>query len=663
MPVADARALLRAILGATASDAELDLLAERCGQLPLALRVAATFLALHPNWSVTEYVTALSEAGERLELLRIEGTATLDVAAVLGLSASDLARELPALAEQWQRLAVFPGRFDTMAAAAVWDVPLNDARAALGELLRRAMVRFDPPSQRYHLHALMLDLARLPLCATHRPADLAAVARRLKTAATRHAAYFQWLLARAEQLYLQGGGAMLEGLRMFDLERRQIAAGYAFALAHAGEATGDRLLAAYGEAAPYMVNLRLHARERVAWHEAAVAACRRLGERAAEGGRLTNLGNAYADCGDVAGAIRCYEQAVAIARELRDRQQESVRLGNLGGAYADLGEPRRAIGCFADALVLARLCGDLRAEASHQGNLAAAYLTLGRQRAALQCGRRALACAQKVGDRRGEGVYRANLASVHLCLDEVERAIALYREALAIAAEIGDRRGQGYRAGNLALALDENGEPTGAAELARQALELLEELEEEPARQLRQILVERFAPVRPIDPPQRGLLSRAPAGRPERVPGRASRRCSGSVSGAEDGEDVGIFQRGRLVHIDRAQPRCRQQSRGRLDPVVEIMDLDHHLLDLRPVFAVDPLQHVELGLLDVHLQQVDTVDTAFRDDFREGPHPQAAVTGTSALLRAYLTKVREFVAEPNAGTAMQEELPQGASGG
>jgi tetratricopeptide (TPR) repeat protein len=508
MSADEARALFRAILGTRqASDAELDLLAERCGHLPIALRVAGTFLAMHPNWTIAEYVASLSNEGERMELLRIEGAARLDVPAVLALSASDLAREQPALAGQWQQLAVFSGRFDTTAAAAVWNLPLNDARAALSELLRRAMIRYDPPTRRYHWNAFMRDVARRPLGAAGDVRARAALERCLASAALRHSAYYHWVLERSEQLYVLGGTATVEGLRMFDRDRHQIEAGHGFALAHAGGKTGARLLAAYGEAAPYLVNLRLRARERVAWTEAAVAACRRLGDREAEGSRLTSPGTPFADCDDPPAAIRCYERAVAIARELGDRQQESVRLGNLGSAYADLGQPRRAIGWFSDALVLARLCGDRRAEASHLGNLAAAYLALGRHRVALQCGRRALACAAEIGDRRGQGVYRANLASVHLCLDEFEPAVELYREALAIAEEIGDRRGQAYRLGNLALALDGHGDRAEAAGPARQALALLEELEEEPALQLRRLLLASFPPVPPpADAPPQGWM-------------------------------------------------------------------------------------------------------------------------------------------------------------
>src|SRR5918994_1053944 len=150
----------------------------------------------------------------------------------------------------WQQLAVFAGRFDTTAAAAVGKVPFNDARAALTERLRRALIRYDPPTHRYHWNAFMRDVACMPLSAAGDARARAALERPLATAALRHAAYYHWVLQRSEQLYVLGGTATLEGLQMFDRERQQIVAGHAFALAHAGEPTGAELLAAHGEGAP-----------------------------------------------------------------------------------------------------------------------------------------------------------------------------------------------------------------------------------------------------------------------------------------------------------------------------------------------------------------------------------------------------------------------------
>ncbi len=64
---------------------------------------------------------------------------------------------------------------------------------------------------------------------------------------------------------------------------------------------------------------------------------------------MGNLGNAYADLGEVRKAIEYHEQALVIDREIGDRRGEGADLGNLGLAYAALGEVRKAIEYFEQA--------------------------------------------------------------------------------------------------------------------------------------------------------------------------------------------------------------------------------------------------------------------------------------------------------------------------
>ena len=92
-------------------------------------------------------------------MLQLEGAAALDVAASLALSVRELRRTRPETADRWHELAVFPADFDTAAAAAVWDQPIEAADAALGVLLSRSMVLYDAAQQRWRLHDLMRDLA------------------------------------------------------------------------------------------------------------------------------------------------------------------------------------------------------------------------------------------------------------------------------------------------------------------------------------------------------------------------------------------------------------------------------------------------------------------------------------------------------------------------
>ncbi len=295
MAPGEARALLRAVLGDRAgNDDELDALAQRCGRLPLALRVAGTFLTVYRDWTISEYLGALADERQRLSLLRIEDDARLDVQAVLGLSARRLAEDNPMLAERWRMLAVFPQSFDRAAAAAVWQAPEANTRRSLSELVRRSMALCDEADGRYRLHDLMRDVARLAI----EGKDEAAVQRRLEAAAARHAEHYCKVLGSAGQLYLKGGESVLGGLALFGLEQRNIAAGQNWAAVRT-EASDEaaRLAAEYANAGADVLTLRLHSRARIGWLEAQLTACRRLGNRRGEGAALSNLGGAYVGFG------------------------------------------------------------------------------------------------------------------------------------------------------------------------------------------------------------------------------------------------------------------------------------------------------------------------------------------------------------------------------
>ncbi len=228
MEPGEAQALLRSLLGErAASAAELDLLAERCGRLPLALRAAGTYLANNPQTSVASYLEALADEKQRLRQLKFEDDASLDVYAALALSARRLALEKPELEARWRLLAVFPGSFDAAAAAAVWEVETDAAAQDLGELRRRSMVLWDQADDRWRLHDLMRDVAGVALAEQ----DQAALEARVETARERHARHYCGVLEAANELYLSGGEGVLAGLRLYDLEQRNIAAGQAWAVA------------------------------------------------------------------------------------------------------------------------------------------------------------------------------------------------------------------------------------------------------------------------------------------------------------------------------------------------------------------------------------------------------------------------------------------------
>jgi tetratricopeptide (TPR) repeat protein len=452
LPPEDARTLLLRI-ATRMSDKCADQIAELCGCLPLALRLAGSALAERADLDPADYLRRLGEAQTRLDL----------VDASLDLSYRLLTAEMQGL---WRALAVFPGDFDRAGAAAVWALEPDPAGDALGELARYSLVEWEAVTGRYRLH----DLARLFA------AERLEHAERTQAAA-RHAAHYEMAARAANYLYLQGGENVLRGLALFDLEWANIQAGQTWAAAQA-EANPDaaRLCSAYPAAAAYCLDLRLHPRQWIEWLEAGARAARRLGDKAAEGADLGNLGLAYDDLGEPRQAVEYYHQALAIAREIGDRRSEGNALGNLGGAYYALGDAHRAIEYYEQQLVITREIGDRRGEGNALGNLGAAYAALGQPRRAIEYYEQALAIHRDIGDRRGEGADLGNLSLAYWSLDEPRRAIEYYEQALTISRDIGDRRGEGADLGNLGAAYTALGQPRRAIEYHEQALAIAHEI-------------------------------------------------------------------------------------------------------------------------------------------------------------------------------------------
>ena len=479
LPPADARDLLLKIAPRIGGHAPA--IAELCGCLPLALRLAGSLLAETVDLAPAEYLARLEDARARLDL----------VDASLSLSHNLLSPDLQRL---WCMLSVFPATFDRAAAAAVWALEQDEAGKALGQLLRYSLVTWDAALSRYALHDLVCLFAadRLSACL-----DEAAC----QAAHYRHAAHYLAVLRVADDLYLEGGEDILRGLALFDLERANIEVGQAWAAARwQRDAATARLAADFPDAGADCLNLRLHAQEWIAWLQTALAIAREIGDRRREGIHLGGLGNAYVDLGQVEadgdrpGAIEHYTQALTIAREIGDRRNEGVWLGNLGLAYRHLGQVERAIEHYTQALAIAREIGDRRNEGVWLGNLGLAYRHLGQVERAIEHYTQALAIAREIGDRRNEGVWLGNLGLAYRHLGQVERAIEHYTQALAIAREIGDRRGEGAQLGNLGTAYRNLGQTDKARAYLQQALAIFENIKSPYADRAREWLAALDAP-------------------------------------------------------------------------------------------------------------------------------------------------------------------------
>ena len=463
LPLIDAKKLLLEIAGRIGEHAGE--LAKLCGCLPLALRNAASALAEKKNLNVADYVERLKDARRRLDL----------VEASFSLSYELLTPELQRL---WCLLSVFPADFDLAGAAAVWEMEPDSAEEAQGELVKWSLVDFLPTESggggRYRLH----DLARVF-------ANSRLVANAREPAQRRHAEHYQELLWKANELFLQGGDHLSEGLILFDADWTNIQIGQKWAKINAGRSLEIAEICSNFAETGSILGLRLHPFMNIEWLEAALVASRKTKNRNAEVNHLVNLGSAYSDLGQRVKAIEYYEQALKISREIGDRQGEGNSLGSLGNAYVALSKPRKAIEFFEQALKISREIGDRRGEGADLCNLGAAYATQGDAKKAIKYHEQALNIAREIGDREGEGAELGNLGIAYRNLGDAKKAIEHYDPAMKISHEIGDRMGEGNNLFNMSLSLDKLDRRAEASELAKSALKIYEQIESPYAERVR----------------------------------------------------------------------------------------------------------------------------------------------------------------------------------
>ncbi|WP_165975398.1 AfsR/SARP family transcriptional regulator [Actinomadura rubrisoli] len=152
-------ALLARILGEDVFAAQSDAvkrLAELCGHLPLALRIAAANLVGRPQLDVAAYVREF-RSGDLLAALSAEG----DEAATRAAFDLSYAKLPPPVQATFQLVGHIPGPdFTPEAVAVLADMPVVQAARHLERLATTNLVQ-RKPGGRYHLHDLLRDYALL----------------------------------------------------------------------------------------------------------------------------------------------------------------------------------------------------------------------------------------------------------------------------------------------------------------------------------------------------------------------------------------------------------------------------------------------------------------------------------------------------------------------
>ena len=103
-----------------------------------------------------------------------------------------------------------------------------------------------------------------------------------------------------------------------------------------------RLCSAYAET-NYIIDIRLHPKERIYWYQNAYLASQELDDTKGEIFSLWNQGNAYNALGNTHQSIACHEEALALARNVGEKHGEANANASLGSANFGIGNFHKGI--------------------------------------------------------------------------------------------------------------------------------------------------------------------------------------------------------------------------------------------------------------------------------------------------------------------------------
>jgi DNA-binding SARP family transcriptional activator/Tfp pilus assembly protein PilF len=468
----EAVALLRAVAGPERVPADDPLsgeIAELCGYLPLAVRIAAALLRHRPAWTLEHLAGLLRDRHRRVQAL---SDGERDLPAVFDLSYQGLAEPHRAL---FRRLGLVPGPdLDPYAAAALLDV----APAIVGGLLEDLVdhnLLLCHASGRYRLHDLVRAHARNLAAEDPRSERDAAVDRLLRYYAhTAHRASIP--IARcarpapdgpapAHAPALPGPDTARAWLRA---ERDNLEHAVTYADAHNLYEHTLALSAGLAEIlrtdGPYPRALALH--------QAAADTAEHHGQPTAHANALTDLGIMQRLSGDLTGAGETLSQALKIYRVTGDRHGEADTLAELGRARGYAGDLAGAFEAFAQALEIYRATGDRHGEADMLAELGIMRRVSGDLAEAVTSFSQALEIYRVTGDRHGEADALTELGRVRALIGDLSGADDAFGQALEFFRATGHHHGEAYALTNLGAVRRLSGDLAGAYDALSKALEI-----------------------------------------------------------------------------------------------------------------------------------------------------------------------------------------------
>jgi len=472
---AEAVALLRVLLGVRAEEAPADAqtLAQQCGRLPLALRIAAELANSRPDASLADLVADLRDQQARLDLLDA-GDERSAVRSVLSWSYRRLS---PPAARLFRLFGCEPGPdLSERAAASLGGVPLRTVRLLLAELTRAHMITEVEP-RRYTLHdVLRAYAAELASDCDSQPVRRAGRQRlldhylhtamradrlldptrdRIDVGAVTHGVPMDSVTA-AQGWFTAEHAPLLAAIRLAHdegftehawqlpwamanfLDRGGYWQEWAAASAIAIDAAVEPAAAAQAHRGLARAAARLRLLDTAVDHyEQAEARFEQAGDHLGRAAVQVNLSEIHLAGDQVQEAIAYQQRALTIFRTLGHRAGQAKSLNNIGYMHALLGDYEAALTeCSASVELWTRL-GDRGAAAAALDSLGYAHHQMGQHGEAIEYYREALALHQKSGHRLYQASVWTHLGDVHRDAGRPEDAAAAWQAALAILEDLG----------------------------------------------------------------------------------------------------------------------------------------------------------------------------------------------------------------------------------
>lgn len=481
LPLAESVELLTRVIGTDRVSGEQSAaggIALRCGNLPLALRIAAERINLRSGLSLSQLLSELSQPHRLLGGLSVGHDDLGTVRSVLSWSY----RGLPADAARMFRLiGMHPGpNISVSAAAALAGVTPDEANALL-EDLADAHLAEEVSQDRYQQHDLLRAFALERGTADESDEEVSKALRRIL-------AWYLHTASAADQTITPQRRTvpltpLTESVRPLAFDSYDSALQWcddelpnlvAAARAALGSDPGTAWRIATALRGYFYV--RKPWAEWIATNEIGLEAARDEPDPSGEAIMLNNLASAKMDMGHHAEAAGHYEQALAIRREIADRYGEGMCLQSLAIAYSKLGRADESLTILRESLAIALEVGNRYGEGLALSNLGEIYLGLQSYGDADRHLGEALRVRREIGDHWGAGITLNSQGDSFLAQRMFAASMEKYAEAFELQSAIGSKAGAARSLLGLASVLQATGDVPRAREYLVKAIAVFREL-------------------------------------------------------------------------------------------------------------------------------------------------------------------------------------------